>query len=361
MKWPAYKEVYYDVEFQVSLCSVDFMEVPLERALTEHPFAYATGILPFPQGWRFTMEGTPGRDFAETGEYHPTVRITPPGITVDRLALVSHGIHSLVGFLVSRDFEILGNISSGSNRCYRRVVELLEMASLKNPNLVAEFIHHTFQDRALGLFSLLKTGRERGAVPYESKGTRWFLLMDTFAVDGNFLHLDTHQSLGGLEIPRSLLVFWDRSSGLTVFHGQGWSYFPTVGEFLERYHEVFQEGVLYGSSPYSPGALSHLEARAVVRLPSYREIQDLGESRIPHPPRGLPSMGYLLDTRSPLAIPQDIPVILDRGEALSILSRTPGIYYVQDAPPSIKENLWVNYLDEERETWVVLAVPRLKV
>ncbi len=361
MRWPAYKELYYDREFQVHLCSVEFLEVPLAVALTEYPFCRATGLLPFPEDWRFVVEGGLEADTSETVGYYPTVRVTPPGITVPRLALVSQGLHGLVDYLVSRDFQVVGDVSRRSTGRDRLVLELLELARLKNPNLLLEHITRMAQIRLERFLSFFKMDFRTGVRPYQDNGTRWFLMVEVRSVGGKFLYKQTFQVLGGVEIPRSCFAFVDDSPSLVVFDLEGWSYFPTVGEFLHRFEGLFQDATLYGTFPYSPGALSHLEARAVIRLPSYRGVRELGEPEIQPPPRGIPVMGYLLDTRSPIPIPEALPVILDGKEALSILSRTVGIYYGEDVPPSFKVNLWANYLDEEKETWVVLAVPKLRV
>jgi len=144
-------------------------------------------------------------------------------------------------------------------------------------------------------------------------------------------------------------------------------------DFDEVFFERIETAALFSSSPWLPLEDECIEVKAVVRIPgkteAFRWLSGDPEAKPPKHdldalqsissvslPAGLPSAGFIKDSRSPLHIPEDVPLIADVGEALAILSRTDHGLFVSDRAPRLSLRLLPKM---KKPLWAVLATPRL--
>lgn len=167
----------------------------------------------------------------------------------------------------------------------------------------------------------------------------------------------THQQRNGVDIPTSAMLWGAEglhvSSGPFVGFWQGRCFITDdLGEFDDAFFETIEKAKMYAQAPWFPMEDDHLQARVLIRIPGRDEaLSWLRERSIAMKkrdalnseakelicstklPEGLPVAGFLKDSRSSLYIPEDIPIVKDIGEVLTILGRTAHGVFVSDRPP----------------------------
>ncbi len=366
MMLSACKVVYYDPRFKVYLTEVSRLEVPLVKALTSNPFSEGMGSEEFRDRWGFVL-GSERGDYRDSAPNYPTVTVKPPGITVSKLAILGHTIHGMVKFLISHSFEVSGNGDAPGDS----LVSVLRVARAKDPDLLLNKLVDEGWFDSVDALSILKEGKGDDFLLHSTNGTKWFLPTSTNALAcfEPVFYLEVFQEMEGFKVPRSCLAFMKRDSpffggresSFVVWDSNQWRYVASIGEFLDRYGDTFENSIAYRNFLYAAGALSHYQAKAVLRLPPQKEAAEILEKGVAEPPSSLPPFGCLVDSRSPVHIPSDTPVIDQPKDALAVLARTVGINYVGETSPAMGGSRMIGRLDPNRETWLVLAVPSLRI
>ena len=167
----------------------------------------------------------------------------------------------------------------------------------------------------------------------------------------------------GLRVPRQQLVWVFRDHGeeqtLCLFDGSTVRLAQKLRDFGARALTHFNRGGTWlQTTPSDVAPATHLRARCLLRLPGRRSLERrFGGQRAGTRPRHslLRRPGFLLDSRSPIPLTGEEPVLHDPALAAFVLARaTDGIYVPTDPPRCA----FVSDALPEEESVMILAEPR---
>jgi len=173
--------------------------------------------------------------------------------------------------------------------------------------------------------------------------------------------VEQHLTVGGHRIPRwDVLAIGGRQGIQPVVWGfQGGRWFRSPFERMDaRVLESFEEhGRLVSIMQGDLMASETLEGRFLLRVPEEdRRADSEHPAALPAALRSLPG-ALLSDSRNPVHIPEDVPVITDPGEAWAVLLRTTSGIFLPDAAPCALPRSFRNLAG----AWIVGSVPAGRV
>lgn len=212
----------------------------------------------------------------------------------------------------------------------------------------------------------------------EARGLDWSTLDGSpYLVGSGQIVVPTHQqtrpvlaaeidvAIGGRAIPRwQLLVATEDWQRPAHEHAVSyWLFDGRRGRFLQRLEEaeleapahLLRHGRLQAAFPLDVMPQTHLVPRALVRVPSQDEVEALGgdaDGPAPHPLLGRPAI--VRDSRSPIELPDALPILDDPAIGRWLIARTrDGIMLPVDDARSV-----ARLEPGEESGWAVVCEPR---